>query len=114
MKIAVPTSRNRSVIAETSNAETKVGIEASKPRGKAKKVASTKPIESIDTKDTEDIEPLKNLRARPTAVAAKRSIASSTVPKPATRKKPIFSLKMSLITIKRMCLCRQRFSKEAP
>lgn len=96
LKIAVSTSRTRSVIAETRNAETKVGIEASKPRGRAKKVASTKPAESIDTKVTEDIEPLKNLRGRPAAVAAKRSTASSTVPKPATRKKVNFQVQNEL------------------
>lgn len=96
LKIAVPTPRTRSVVSETSNAETKMGIEAPKPRGRAKKAASTKPAESIGTKDTEDIETLKNLRARPTVVATKRSTASSTVTKPATRKKVDFQLQNEL------------------
>lgn len=87
LKIAVPT---------VSNAEAKVGIEAPKPRGRAKKVTSTKPTESVDTKDSEGIEPLKNLRARPTAVVAKRSTASSTATKPATRKKVNFQLQNEL------------------
>lgn len=96
LKIAVPTPRTRSVISETSSAETKIGIETPKPKGRAKKAASTKPAESIGTKDTEDIEPAKNLRARPTAVATKRSTASSTGTKPATRKRVNFQLQNEL------------------
>lgn len=96
LKIAVPTLRTRSVITEITSAEMKIGIETSKPKGRAKKAASKKPAESIDTKDTEDIEPSKNLRARPTAVPAKRSTASSTGTKPATRKKVNFQLQNEL------------------
>lgn len=96
LKIAVPTPRTRSVISETSSAETKIGIETPKPKGRAKKAASTKPAESIGNKDTEDIEPAKNLRARLTAVATKRSTASSTGTKPATRKRVNFQLQNEL------------------
>lgn len=96
LKIAVPTPSTRSVVSDTNNAETKIGIEASKSRARAKQAASTKPAESIETKDTEGIEALKNLRARPTAVVAKRSTASSTVTKPATRKKVNFQLQSEL------------------
>lgn len=96
LKIAVPTPRTRSVISETSSGERKIGNETSKPKGRAKKAVSTKPAESIDTKDTEDIEPSKNLRARPTAVAAKRSTGNSTETKPATGKKVNFQLQNEL------------------
>lgn len=96
LKIAVPAPRTRSVISETSSAETKIGIETPKPKGRAKKAASTKPAESIGNKDSEDIEPAKNLRARPTAVATKRSTASSTGTKPATRKRVNFQLQNEL------------------
>lgn len=96
LKIAVPTPSTRSVVSDTNKAETKIDIEASKPRARAKKTASTKPAESIETKDTEGIEALKNLRARPTAVVAKRSTASSTVTKPVTRKKVNFQLQSEL------------------
>lgn len=96
LKSAVPTPRTCTVVPETSSTETNVGIEASKPRGRAKKAASAKPADSIDTKDTEVIEPSKKLRARPTAVAAKRSTASSTATKPSTRKKVNFQLQNEL------------------
>lgn len=96
LKIAVPTPRTRSVISETSIAETKIGIETPNPKGRANKAASTKSAESIGIKYTEDIEPSKNLRARPTAVATKRSIASSTGTKSVTRKKVNFQLQDEL------------------
>lgn len=96
LKIAVPTPRTRLVISEISSAETKIGIEMPKPKGRAKKAASTKPAESIGTKDTEDIEPAKSLPARPAAVATKRSTPSSTGTKFATKRRVKFQLQNEL------------------
>ena len=86
LKVEFSAPRTRSVVSE------KITTEAPKPRGRPKRVASTKIAASTEAKEQEDLEPAGTARSRPVKIGAKRSTAISTAKVPATRKKVNFQV----------------------